>query len=334
MQILVDIGRDADRLLGTSNRFLVTYWFEKARAAIENGKSKRVGLLATQGIRGGANRRVLDRIKASGDIFFAWADEPWVVEGATVHVSIVGFDDGTESDRSLNGQAVEAINSNLGAGIDLTKARPLVENAGLAFMGDTKGGAFDIPAKTARSLLKSPNPDGRPNSDVVRPWVNGRDLAQRGREMWIVDFPPGTSVEEAALYEAPFEYVKKTVKPLREQNKRELYATKWWIHAEPRPGMRKAFFGLNRYLATPRVAKHRLFVWVPTQVLPDSALIVIANNDDFTFGVLHSRFHELWARRTGTQLREAESGFRYTPSTTFETYPFPKPSDAQKQQMA
>ena len=76
---------------------LVCYWHEKARAMIEAGKVERVGLLATQGIRGGANRRVLERIKETGDIFLAWADEPWVVEGAAVHVSFVGFDDGSET---------------------------------------------------------------------------------------------------------------------------------------------------------------------------------------------------------------------------------------------
>ena len=54
---------------------LVAYWHEKARAMVEAGEVKRVGLLATQGIRGGANRRVLERIKETGDIFLAWADE-------------------------------------------------------------------------------------------------------------------------------------------------------------------------------------------------------------------------------------------------------------------
>jgi hypothetical protein len=52
-------------------------------------------------------------------------------------------------------------------------------------------------------------------------------------------------------------------------------------------------------------------------------LIVFARDDDYFFGILQSRLHELWARATGTQLREAESGFRYTPSSTFETFPFP-----------
>jgi len=48
-----------------------------------------------------------------------------------------------------------------------------------------------------------------------------------------------------------------------------------------------------------------------------------ARDDDYFFGVLHARVHELWARGTGTQLREAESGFRYTPTSTFETFPLP-----------
>jgi len=81
----------------------VCYWHEKARAMVSDGTVERVGLLATQGIRGGASRRVLERVKETGDIFFAWSDEEWVVEGAAVHVSFVGFDDGSEPERVLNG---------------------------------------------------------------------------------------------------------------------------------------------------------------------------------------------------------------------------------------
>src|ERR1700693_1337051 len=76
-----------------------------------------------------------------------------------------------------------------------------------------------------------------------------------------------------------------------------------------------------RYIATPRVAKHRLFVWLPTAVCPDSQIIVIARDDDTTVGILHSRFHEAWSPRLGTSLEDRP---RYTPTTTFETYPFPE----------
>jgi hypothetical protein len=81
-------------------------------------------------------------------------------------------------------------------------------------------------------------------------------------------------------------------------------------------------------------AKHRLFVWLDVAVLPHNALVVVARDDDYTFGVLHSRVHEAWARATGTQLREVESGFRYTPTTCFETFPFPRPTDEQREAIA
>ncbi|MCI0588410.1 MAG: class I SAM-dependent DNA methyltransferase [Planctomycetes bacterium] len=313
---------------------LVTYWHEKARAMVEAGRAKRVGLLATQGIRGGANRRVLERVKKSGNIFLAWSDQRWILDGAAVHISFVGFDDGSERSRMLDGKPVSEIHANLTAGIDLTRARQLKENLGLSFMGDTKGGPFDISEAVAREMLATPNPDGRSNEAVVRPWVNGLDITRRPRRMWIVDFGVNTTEEEAALYEAPFEYVRARVKPVRVENKRESYASKWWLHVEPRSGMRTALARLRRYIATPTIAKHRMFVWLPSETLPDHQLIVIARDDDYTFGVLHSRAHELWARGMGTQLREVESGFRYTPTSTFETFAFPRPTPKQRGEVA
>ena len=301
----------------------VCYWHEKSRAMVEAGRVDRVGLLATQSIRGGANRHVLERIKTSGDIFLAWADEPWVLDGAAVHISFVGFDNGTEQERSLDGNRVSSIHTNLTTGLDLTTAQRLPENLGVAFMGDTKGGPFDISAEIAQYLLAMPNPDGRDNRDVVRPWVNGLDVTRRSRDMWIIDFGTDTPIDEAALYEGPFEYVKKHVMPTRNKNDRASYEELWWLHMEPRTKMREAVAGLRRFIGTPIVTKHRLFTWLPDGTLPDHQLILFARDDDYFFGVLHSRPHELWARGLGTQLREVESGFRYTPTSTFETFPFP-----------
>ena len=307
---------------------LVCYWFDKARRAIEAGKTSRAGLLATQGIRGGTNRRVLQRIKETGDIFMAWSDHPWILEGAAVHISIVGFDDGSEREHELDGQRVPKINANLTVGADLTAAKRLKENLGIAFMGDTKGGPFDIPDELARKMLDSSNPYGKSNEDVVRPWVNGQDITGRPRGMWIIDFDD-MSIEQAPLYEAPFEYVNSNVRPQREKSKST--TAKWWLHERPRPEMRKALLSVNRYIATPRVSKHRLFEWLGTNILSDSAIIAFARDDDYTFGVLHSRIHELWARGMGTQLREVESGFRYTPTTCFDTFPFPRPTNEQRE---
>jgi len=303
---------------------LCCYWFEQARRAIEARPSVRAGLLATQGIRGGDNRIVLERIKKSGDIFMAWSDRDWILDGANVHVSIIGFDGGHETALTLDGQLVPRVNADLTADVDTASAGVLAENRGVAFMGDTKGGAFDIPGDEARFLLAQPNPNGRPNSDVLRPWVNGADITKRRRGMWIVDFGCEMAMDEAAGYEGPFRVVREGVEPERRDNRRAAYAQRWWIHVEPRPAMRQAL-PAGRVLGTPRVTKFRLFTFLEGHTLADAQLIVFARSDDYFFGVLHSAVHELWARRMGTQLREAESGFRYTPTTCFETFPLPWP---------
>jgi len=308
----------------------VSYWHEKARESIQSGRARRAGLLATNSIRSGANREVLQRIKASGDIFMAWSDEPWVVEGADVRVSIVGQDNGTEMERFLNGALVAVVHADLSGGsdssVDLTRARRLGENLGVSFMGDTKVGPFDIDGELARRMLALPtNVNGRPNSDVVVPWVNGLDLTRRPRGMFIVDFPPGTAESEAAQYEAPFAYIEEHVRPMRRNARSgDRTGVSWWLHQRPRPEMRAALHSLNRFVGTARVAKHRMFVWLMAPTLPDSRLIVFARDDDYAFGVLHSRVHELWSLRTGGW-HGVGNDPQYTPTVSFETFPFPWP---------
>ena len=306
---------------------LCCYWFEKARDLIEHDDCKRAGLLATQGIRGGANRETLKRVKNSGDIFFAISDREWILAGANVHVSMIGFDDGTEKSRALDGKSVSGINSNLSAtGADTTTAQQLAANVEIAFMGDTKGGAFDISEEQALKMLRAPNPHGKPNSDVIVPWVNGLDVTRRPRHMFIIDF--GTREEtECAKYEGPFLHLLLRVKDERTKNKRALYAKYWWRHVEARPGMLSALQPLRRFLTTVAVSKHRLFAWMEAPTLPDHQVFAFVRDDDYFFGVLHSRFHEVWALKLGTRL---ETRPRYTPTTSFETFPFPEPNEKEK----
>lgn len=203
---------------------LVCYWFAKAREKLEVGTTHRVGLVSTNSIRGGANRGVLDEIEEAGRIFNAWSDEPWVVEGAAVRVSIICFDAEDWGDLRLDGVPVDRINADLSSSsTNLTRAARLIENSGVAFMGDTKGGAFDISGDLARQWLKAPlNPNGRPNSDVLRPWMNGMDVTRRPADKWIADFGWEMLEEQAALYEAPFAHVAASVKPLRLVNCRAM----------------------------------------------------------------------------------------------------------------
>jgi hypothetical protein len=452
----------ADRVPGGAD--LVCYWFEKARAQIAAGQCHVAGLVATNSIRGGANRKVLERILSStlspgdsgdthgddnlrhveihqdagsggvqyatggsrrrgtqggaerpetgdtgisglsaqsrtgrfedrldqmddrridrasgGDrhageaalagavslrIFNAWSDEPWVNDGAAVRVALVCFGSPIDSvgwvertretqqrpatdaeiplstiPATLDGQPVAAIHADLtgqrlggdGAGVDLTGAVALVENAGTAFQGPEKNGAFDIPGEVARDWLKLPNPNGQTNSQVLKPRWNGIDLTRRPQDIWIIDFGTDTPSESAALFEKPFEHVLSQVKPDRDQNKDNNRRKNWWRFGRTGEDVRNALCGLNRYMATPEVAKHRLFVWMDKTILPDKKLIVIARSDETTFGILQSRIHEVWALAVCTW-HGVGNDPRYTPTTTFETFPFPAgltPADTQ-----
>jgi hypothetical protein len=302
---------------------LCCYWFEKARQQIENGKCKRAGLLATQGIRGGANREVLKRIKESGDIFFAESDREWILAGANVHVSMVGFDAGDEEGKTLDGRKANFINPNLTGKADTTEAVLLRENERICFMGPSAKAPFDIPEKIALPMvLDTANVHQLSNSDVVRPVESAVDLVQKNRREWTLDFG-SLSYEFAARYERPFAYVKQHVYPARSKNTRQTNA-EWWQYERPRVDMRKAMAGLPRFIATPGVSKHRIYVWRTPEVLCNQGTLVYARDDDFFFGILQSRFHEVWALRQGTRL---ETRPRYTPTTCFETFPFPFPDD-------
>jgi type II restriction/modification system DNA methylase subunit YeeA len=301
---------------------LVTYWVAKAWEMVVDGTTQSAGLVTTNSIRGRFNRPVLEPIARAGAIFEAWSDEPWIVDGAAVRVSIVCFAL-PPAGHCLDGLAVPQINADLSAAAaDVTQARPLTANLKVAFQGPVKVGPFEVSGAQAREWLSEPtNPNGRKNADVVRPWVNGADIVRRNSDTWIVDFS-SMSMSDAALYEKPFAYVKEHVEPSRASNRRERRRIHWWQHGETVPGLRIALQSLTRFIATPRVSKHRLFVWVPASTLPDTRVTAIARDDDMFFGLLHSRFHEAWSLRLGGW-HGVGNDPQYTPSLCFDTYPFP-----------
>jgi type II restriction/modification system DNA methylase subunit YeeA len=134
----------------------------------------------------------------------------------------------------------------------------------------------------------------------------------------------------AALYGAPHRIVVERVKPKRDANRDTWLRTNWWRPQRMRPDMRRAIAPFGRFIVTATTSKHRIFRWLFPPTLPDHKLVVFARDDDYFFGVLHSRFHEVWAQNIGTQLRERESGLNYNVQSSFETFPFPEPNEEQK----
>jgi len=304
---------------------LVCYWFAKAWEMTSTGRAQRVGFVSTNSIRGGANREVLKPIVDDGRIFEAHSDEEWTVDGAAVRVSLVCFDKKRDSGVLLDGQPAAQIFSDLTAkSVDLTVASRLTKNERVAFIGIQKTGPFDIVGDVARHWLVQPsNPNGSKNSDILKHYVNGVEIVRRPQDRWIIDFGPNTDEKFCANYQLPFDYAASTIKPVREKNKEEIAREYWWRYWRPRPDFYAASKSCERIIVTPRVSKYRLFVWRAPNILPDSAVVAIARDDDTSFGILHSRFHELWSLRMGTFLGKGNDP-RYTPTTTFETFPFPE----------
>lgn len=305
----------------------VTYWFAKSWEMIQAGKLKRAGLVSTNSIRGGASRDVLKPIVAIGRIFDAWADEAWTVDGAAVRVSMVCFDGEHGGEAVLDGGSAEEVFSDLTAssgGVDLTAAIRLGENSGKSFQGVSKVGPFEIDGDRARDWLRRPrNVNGEPNSSVLRPWITGNDLTKRYNDQWVVDFGLSMSEHDAAQFEDAFKLISDVVKPLRSKSRREAYKKKWWIHGEARPGMRAALRGLPKFIVTPKVSKHRFFVFHYAPTLPSNLVIATSLSDYSSLGVLSSRFHERWSLACGQWIGVGNDA-TYTPTTTFETFPFPE----------
>ena len=191
---------------------LCCYWFWLAAQQLDKGQVNRVGLLATQAIRKGTSQEVLRRIREKHTIFFAESDRPWILDGASVRISMIGFGHASDDIPMLDGQKVAQINPNLTSGANLALAQRLPGNRHFAHQGTIKSGSFDVDEQQALEFLQEPNPNGQPNSDVVRPWLNGRDILSRPSNTWILDFGSGMDVETASQYEAPFEYLKQTVR--------------------------------------------------------------------------------------------------------------------------
>ncbi|MCG8558617.1 MAG: class I SAM-dependent DNA methyltransferase [Hyphomicrobiales bacterium] len=303
---------------------LVCYWFAKANDSLIAGDANGYGLVATKNIRSGANRKVLDDIPADFQIDNAWRDEPWTVEGAAVRVSVVCVSKDPKR-KLLDGRHVDAIHSDLtSAALTIASAQPMQCNRRVAFVGVQKNGPFDLIGDEARRLLALPlNPNGRPNSDVLRPAINGGSIVGRNPDRWLIDFGPDMELPEAQLYEAPFEYVREHVKPTRQNLRRTWHREKWWLHGDPRPALRRAVLPLDHMLVSPMVSKHRVFVFVPTSILPENKSIAFARDDFTFFGILQSKFHEHWSLSLCSYIGVGNDP-SYSPSRCFETFPFPE----------
>ena len=329
----VDQVRSAYRGKVADAADLVVYWFAKSLDELRTGRASKVGLVATQAIRRGASRKTLKAIVENGRIFDAWSDEEWTVDGADVRVSLICFDSDRTPAAKLDGKDVTLIAPELFASAETELPEALDENEKVAFQGTISGGPFEVTGDLARQWISMPkNVNGTHNRDVLRPWRNADDITDRGSDTWLIDFPARCPEQDAAMFQAPFEYLRmawrKHNEKLAAEGEPPARASEpklqkmWWSLQRPRPHLRKAIAKLGRYIATARVGKHRVFVWLPTTVIPDTRIVAIAREDDVSFGILQSKIHEVWSLRYGGR-HGVGNDPEYIHTETFETFPFP-----------
>jgi len=320
----------------------VMFWWHHAAGLTRAGQIQRFGFITTNSLKQTFNRRVVEaalRADPPLHLVFAVPDHPWVdsVNGAAVRIAMTVGMAGSGSGRLLTAvaetptgdheiavvlaEATGTLHADLRTGADISSAHALRANSGLSSPGfKLHGAGFIVTPEQAERLGLGEDPMA---NAIIKPYRNGRDLANRPRDVMVID-AFGLDAE-ALRSRAPaiYQWLSERVKPERDQNNRSTYRDNWWIFGEPRRELRPMLSGLPRYIATVETTKHRVFQFVDGQVAPDNMLICIASDDPALLGVLSSRVHACWALAAGSRLGVGNDP-RYNKTRCFEPFPFPQ----------
>jgi hypothetical protein len=330
----------------------VMYWWHKSAELVRQKTLTRFGLITTNSISQIFQRKVIDNHLSAKNpirISFAIPDHPWVdaADGADVRIAmtvaeygeskVLSFPKLLEVESENKGETPEdsadgirfsefkgaSIYSNLKIGVDIGSSTLLKSNLELCCPGVKLHGAGFIVKPKERGYLEE---------DVIRPYLNGRDLQQSSRNFAVIDLFGLTESEVKRNYPNIYQWIYERVKPERDQNNRKVYRENWWIFGEPRAKFRPALKGLNRYISTVETAKHRVFIFLGSEILPDNMLVNIALEDAYFLGVLSSKIHVCWALAAGGRLGIGNDP-RYNKTRCFDPFPFPDPTPEQKQKI-
>jgi SAM-dependent methyltransferase len=304
---------------------LCCYWFRRAHEKVKNGA--RAGLVGTNMVRRGYNRRAsLDYITQNGGfIHNAVSSQEWSGD-ASVHVSIVNWSTERPSQCKLDGELVKEINPFLKDTVDTSEASRLKSNSGRSFIGiQPTGKGFEVADKEGEKWIEA---DPR-NKEVLRRYLIAKDLARNPNgksSCWIIDFNEMT-LEEAEEFELPFRKVIADVKPQRDKVRREHVRKYWWKLQERRQGMRTAILNDGGMFVLPYTSKWFVALAPEVDVLPANTVTVISGSDPYLLGILSSGIHRAWIHAQKSTL---EDRTRYTPTSCFETFPFPQQVTAEQ----
>ncbi|MCX6082046.1 MAG: endonuclease domain-containing protein [Chloroflexi bacterium] len=280
------------------------------------------GLIATNTIAQGDTRTVgLNVIvKNGGTIYRAHPTISWPGIAA-VFVSIVYCYKGSyPGQKTLGSVIVENISPLLDEMFSNKQPYLINSNLGKSFQGsNVLGAGFTMTPDQAFSLIEN-NPK---NSDVLFPLLNGEEAnhnpEQKGTR-WVINFS-NWPIEKAQEYSECFEIVKEKVYPERQKNKDKQRREIWWRFTRPTVELYETISNLNQVMICCAITKHLSFVFVSKRQVFNQRLYVFSFEDNAHFAFVQSNFHETWARKYSSTLKQDLS---YTPSDCFWTFPFPK----------
>lgn len=305
------------------------YWFRKTQNHLEPGQ--RAGLVGTNSIaQNRARSASLQYLVDEGSVITdAISSQKWPGE-AKVHVALVNWikDPSTAPIlRVLDGATVQAIGPDLKPERDqVVPVLVLPANQDHVFYGPVPIGKGFILTEAAAAKMRKAKVA---NAEVVRPFLTGSDIvedpAQQARR-WCIDFGLRT-FQEASHYVQPLSHVRDYVKPERDTNRRPAYRKRWWLFGEPCREMRGAISPLPRHIVGLSTGKRPAFTWSDLSTSMNNSTVVFALSEDYHMGILTSHLHGAWAWARASTL---ETRLRYTPSSVFETFPWPDPVTAQR----
>ncbi len=321
----------------------VMFWWHHAAELVQAGKAQQFGFITTNSISMIFNRRCVEafttKAKEPLSLVFSIPDHPWIdsLDGAVVRIAMtvccnentrghlqiitneIECDDG-EHEVSLDSQ-IGMISPKLKMGVCVGTSSRLEANNALSNRGVQVIGSGFLLTKNETEFL---DPDEKlRKKNLIRSYRNGRDIAANPRNLNVIDL--FGMPESKAQTDTPtlYQHLLTTVKPARDQNKRESYRRLWWVHGEPRSETRRQLDGLSRYIVTIETSKHRFFSFLNQEILPDNKLITIALDKGEHFGILSSNIHVLWGLSNSGTLGGYKGDVVYAKTTCFETFPFP-----------
>ncbi len=325
---------------------LVMYWWYNAAAAVQRGPAERFGFITTNSLKQTFNRRVmqpfLEGEPAPLTLTFAIPDHPWVDsnDGAAVRIAMT-VAERTSATSTAGGQLLNLktesvaegdeaaevtfleqqgrILSDLTIGAELDSALPLKANSELIHRGVQLYGAGFILRDSETHELLSTEPQSKA---VIKEYLNGKDFAGNSRAAFVIDFFGLTDIEALSQFPVAYQRILERVKPERDLTREAKVREKWWLYGRTKEDLRHALSNIRRYIATPETAKHRIFQFLDTQILPDNKLVTVALDDAYYLGILSSRFHVAWAMAAGSRLGVGNDSV-YAKSRCFDPFPFP-----------